>query len=89
LAICTLLSLHRAFTQIARLASLNASQKAATEPLIRAAERSRHELEMSLLELYAAGERRKAAAAQVEAARSGTLGIGGVHEYSATVVSDS
>jgi hypothetical protein len=74
--------------QISRLASLNASQKAAAEPLIRAAERSRHELEMSLLELYAAGERRKAAAAQVEDARAGTLGIGGVHEYSATV-SDS
>ena len=48
--------------QIARLTSLNVTQKAATEPLIRAAERSRHELEMSLLELYAAGERRKAAA---------------------------
>lgn len=72
-------------TQIARLASLNASQKAAAEPLIRAAERSRHELEMSLLELYAAGERRKAAAAQVEEARVGTLGISGVHEHSATV----
>ncbi|KAH9180321.1 hypothetical protein EDB89DRAFT_11445 [Lactarius sanguifluus] len=74
--------------EITRLASLNASQKAATEPLIRAAERSRHELEMSLLELYAAGERRKAAAAQVEEARAGTLGIGGRHEYS-TGVSDS
>jgi thiaminase len=76
------------FAQIARLASLNASQKAATEPLIRAAERSRHELEMSLLELYAAAERRKAAAAQVEEARAGTLGIGGRHDYS-TGVSDS
>ncbi|KAI9465981.1 hypothetical protein BJY52DRAFT_1413526 [Lactarius psammicola] len=74
--------------EISRLASLNASQKAATEPLIRAAERSRHELEMSLLELYAAAERRKAAAAQVEEARAGTLGIGGRHEYS-TGVSDS
>lgn len=74
--------------EIARLASLNASQKAATEPLIRAAERSRHELEMSLLELYAAAERRKAAAAQVEEARAGTLGIGGRHDYS-TGVSDS
>jgi len=74
--------------EIARLASLNASQKAATEPLIRAAERSRHELEMSLLELYAAAERRKAAAAQVEEARAGTLGVGGRHDYS-TEVSDS
>ena len=72
-------------TQIARLASLNASQKAAAESLVRAAERSRHELEMSLLELHAAGERRKAAAAQVEEARAGTLGIGGIHEHSATV----
>lgn len=76
------------FAQIARLASLNVSQKAATEPLIRAAERSRHELEMSLLELYAAAERRKAAAAQVEEARAGTLGIGGRHDYS-TGVTDS
>ena len=74
--------------QIVRLASLNASQKAATEPLIRAAERSRHELDMSLLELYSAAERRKAAAAQVEEARAGTLGIGGRHDYS-TGVSDS
>lgn len=64
------------------------SQKAAVEPLIRAAERSKHELEMSLLELYAAGERRKAAAAQVEEARAGRLGVGGVHEYSGRV-SDS
>ena len=71
--------------QIARLASLNVTQKAAAEPLIRAAERSRLELEMGLLELYAAGERRKAAAAQVEEARAGTLGIGGGHEYSARV----
>lgn len=76
------------YPQIARLASLNVSQKAAVEPLIRAAERSRHELEMSLLELYAAGERRKAAAAQVEEARAGRLGVGGVHEYSGRV-SDS
>jgi hypothetical protein len=74
--------------QIARLASLNVTQKAAAEPLIRAAERSRHELELSLLELYAAGERRKAAAAQVEEARAGTLSIGGGHEYAARV-SDS
>jgi len=72
--------------EIARLASLNVSQKAAAEPLIRAAERSRHELEMSLLELYAAGERRKVAAAQVEEARAGVLGVG--HEYSGKV-SDS
>jgi len=72
--------------EIARLASLNVSQKAAAEPLIRAAERSRHELEMSLLELYAAGERRKVAAAQVEEARAGMLGVG--HEYSGKV-SDS
>jgi len=43
---------------------------------------------MSLLELYAAAERRKGAAAQVEEARAGTLGIGGRHEYS-TGVSDS
>ncbi|KAF8503778.1 hypothetical protein F5888DRAFT_1904193 [Russula emetica] len=50
--------------------------KAAAEPLIRAAERSRHELEMGLLELYAAGERRKVAAAQVEEARAGMLGVG-------------
>jgi len=71
--------------EIVRLASLNASQKAATEPLIRAAERSRHELEMSLLELNAAAERRKAAAAQVEEARAGTLGIGGRHDYSTEV----
>jgi hypothetical protein len=69
-----------------RLASLNVSQKAGAEPLIRAAERSRHELEMSLLELYAAGERRKVAAAQVEEARAGMLGVG--HEYSGKV-SDS
>jgi hypothetical protein len=61
------------------------SQKAAAEPLIRAAERSRHELELSLLELYAAGERRKAAAAQVEEARAGKLGVGGGHEYSGRV----
>jgi len=74
--------------EIARFTSLNVTQKAAAEPLIRAAERSRHELEMSLLELYAAGERRKAAAAQVEEARAGTLGVGGGHEYSAKV-SDS
>lgn len=74
--------------QIARLTSMNVTQKAAAEPLIRAAERSRHELEMSLLELYAAGERRKAAAAQLEEARAGTLGVGGGHEYSARV-SDS
>jgi hypothetical protein len=74
------------YPQIVRLASLNVSQKAAAEPLIRAAERSRHELEMSLLELYAAGERRKVAAAQVEEARAGMLGIG--HEYSGKV-SDS
>ncbi len=74
--------------QIARLASLNASQKVATEPLIRAAERSRHELEMSVLELYAAAERRRVAAAQVEEARAGTLGLGGRHECS-TGVSDS
>jgi len=67
--------------EIARLASCNVSQKAAAEPLIRAAERSRHELEMSLLELYAARERRKAAAAQVEEARAGTLGVGGGREY--------
>ncbi len=67
--------------QIARTTGLNLTQKAAAEPLIRAAERSRHELEMSLLELYAAGERRKAAAAQVEEARAGTLGVGGGHEY--------
>ena len=52
------------------------SQKAAAEPLIRAAERSKHELEMSLLELYAAGERRKVTAAQVEEARAGMLGVG-------------
>ncbi|KAI0295557.1 hypothetical protein BC826DRAFT_1185410 [Russula brevipes] len=71
--------------EIARLASLNVSQKAAAEPLTRVAERSRHELEMSLLELYAAGERRKAAAAQVEEARAGTLGIGSGLEYSAKV----
>jgi len=62
--------------EIVRLASLNVSQKAAAEPLIRAAERSRHELEMGLLELYAAGERRKVAAAQVEEARAGMLGVG-------------
>jgi hypothetical protein len=80
--------LTQGYPQIARLASLNVSQKAAVEPLIRAAERSRHELEMSLLELYAAGERRKAAAAQVEEARAGRLGVGGVHEYSGRV-SDS
>jgi hypothetical protein len=63
------------------------SQKAAAEPLTRVAERSRHELEMSSLELYAAGERRKAAAAQVEEARAGTLGIGSGSglEYSAKV----
>ncbi|KAH9966423.1 hypothetical protein BC827DRAFT_1175718 [Russula dissimulans] len=67
--------------EIARLASWNVSQKAAAEPLIRAAERSRHELEMSLLELYAARERRKAAAVQVEEARAGTLGVGGGREY--------
>jgi hypothetical protein len=36
---------------------------------------------MSLLELYAAGERRKVAAAQVEEARAGKLGVGGGHEY--------
>jgi hypothetical protein len=72
--------------QIARLASLNVTQKAAAEPLIRATERSRHELELSLFELYAAGERRKAAAAQVEEARAGTLGIGGGHEHSAKVL---
>jgi hypothetical protein len=72
-------------SQITRLASLNVSQKAAAEPLTRTAERSRHELEMSLLELYAAGERRKAAAAQVEEARAGTLGIGSGREYSAKV----
>ena len=77
---------HKKYPQIARLASLNVSQKAAAEPLIRAAERSRHELEMSLLELYAAGERRKVAAAQVEEARAGILGVG--HEYSGKV-SDS
>jgi hypothetical protein len=65
--------------QITRLTSLNVTQKAATEPLIRVAERSRHELDMCLLDLYAAGERRKAAAAQVEEARAGTLGVGG-HE---------
>lgn len=74
--------------QISRLTSLNVTQKAAAEPLIRATERSHHELEMSLLELYAAGERRKAAAAQVEEARAGTLGVGGGHEYAAKV-SDS
>ena len=74
--------------QIARLTSLNVTQKAAAEPLVRATERSRHELEMSLLELYAAGERRKAAAVQVEEARAGKLGVGGGHEYAAKV-SDS
>ena len=78
--------LTQKYRQIVRLASLNVSQKAAAEPLIRAAERSRHELEMSLLELYAAGERRKVAAAQVEEARAGMLGVG--HEYSGKV-SDS
>ncbi|KAI0306780.1 hypothetical protein B0F90DRAFT_818481 [Multifurca ochricompacta] len=75
--------------EIARLASLNASQKAATESVTRAAERSRHELEMSLLELYAAGERRKAAAAQVEEARAGTLGVGGRDDDQSAQVSDS
>lgn len=79
---------HTGPSQIARLASLNMSQKATAEPLVRAAERSRHELELSLLELYAAGERRKVAAAQVEEARAGTLGVGGGQEYSARV-SDS
>ncbi|KAI0273797.1 hypothetical protein BC834DRAFT_1038349 [Gloeopeniophorella convolvens] len=68
-------------TQIARLTSTNAAQKAACEPLVRAAERSRHELELGMLELYAAEERRKAAAAQVEEARAGTLGVGGVHVH--------
>jgi hypothetical protein len=82
------LALTRVALQIARLTSLNVTQKAAAEPLSRAAERSRHELEMRLLELYAAGERRKAAATQVEEARAGTLGVGGGHEYSAKV-SDS
>jgi hypothetical protein len=80
--------LTRHLLQIARLATLNVSQKTAAEPLIRATERSRHELELSLLELYAAGERRKAAAAQVEEARAGRLGVGGGHEYSGRV-SDS
>lgn len=78
--------LTQKYPQIARLASLNVSQKAAADPLIRAAERSRHELEMSVLELYAAGERRKVAAVQVEEARAGMLGVG--HEYSGRV-SDS
>jgi len=82
---CIRIRSHK-FPQITRLASLNVSQKAAAEPLIRAAERSRHELEMSLLELYGAGERRKVAAVQVEEARAGMLGVG--HEYSGKV-SDS